>query len=480
MLLKDMLKNVDVEYIDGNRNIDISGIAYDSRKVKDGDLFVCITGFKVDGHDFIPQAIAQGAAAVVVEKEVKSAAVPIIKVNNTRRALALTAAEFFDNPSSKFKLIGVTGTNGKTTTTYLIKTILELQGNKVGLIGTNQNMIREKVIPTERTTPESYELQHLFAQMADEKVDYVVMEVSSHSLDLHRVDGCYFEVGIFTNLTQDHLDFHKTMDNYVKAKTKLFHRCKTGIVNSDDEYSQYILEHGTSKMLTFGIANKADIWAKDVRLSDKGVCFDVTTPQGTESMELGIPGKFSVYNALGSIGACVALGVNLQTIRQGLRRAKGVPGRAQVVETGKDYTVLIDYAHTPDGLENIISTVQDFAKGRVVTLFGCGGDRDSKKRPIMGKIAGELSDFCIVTSDNPRTEDPTQIINHILEGIKNTKCPYVVIENRMEAIKYALKNAQKGDVILLAGKGHETYQEINGVKYPFDEKQIVEELLEKM
>ncbi|MDK2809921.1 MAG: UDP-N-acetylmuramoyl-L-alanyl-D-glutamate--2,6-diaminopimelate ligase [Petroclostridium sp.] len=477
MLLKDLTSIIEHEYVNGDQNAEISGIAYDSRRVKPGDLFVCIKGFKVDGHEFISQAIGQGAAAVIVEKEVEDVKVPMIKVKNSRRALALISAAFFGNPSSKFKLIGVTGTNGKTTTTYLIKTILEQGGSKVGLIGTNQNMIGDKVLPAERTTPESLELQQLFSDMVKEKVDYVVMEVSSHSLELNRVDGCNFEIGIFTNITQDHLDFHVTMENYLKAKTTLFKRCKKGIINIDDSSSEYILNNGTCEMITFGIDKEADIHAKDIEISEKGVKFDVDTPYGSKFIELGIPGRFSVYNALGSIGACLALGISLEQIQQGLKQAKGVPGRAQIVETGKDFTVLIDYAHTPDGLENILNTVNGFAKGRVVTLFGCGGDRDKTKRPIMGEIAGKLSDFCIITSDNPRTEDPLQILNHIEEGIKKTDCSYVVIENRFEAIKYALENAKKDDVIVLAGKGHETYQILKDRVIHFDEKEIVESIL---
>lgn len=477
MLLKDLTSIIEHEYVNGDQNAEISGIAYDSRRVKPGDLFVCIKGFKVDGHEFISQAIGQGAAAVIVEKEVEDVKVPMIKVKNSRRALALISAAFFGNPSSKFKLIGVTGTNGKTTTTYLIKTILEQGGSKVGLIGTNQNMIGDKVLPAERTTPESLELQQLFSDMVKEKVDYVVMEVSSHSLELNRVDGCNFEIGIFTNITQDHLDFHITMENYLKAKTTLFKRCKKGIINVDDSSSEYILNNGTCEMITFGIDKEADIHAKDIEISEKGVKFDVDTPYGSKFIELGIPGRFSVYNALGSIGACLALGISLEQIQQGLKQAKGVPGRAQIVETGKDFTVLIDYAHTPDGLENILNTVNGFAKGRVVTLFGCGGDRDKTKRPIMGEIAGKLSDFCIITSDNPRTEDPLQILNHIEEGIKKTDCSYVVIENRFEAIKYALENAKKDDVIVLAGKGHETYQILKDRVIHFDEKEIVESIL---
>ncbi len=477
MLLKDLIKEIKIKHIHGDSNIDITGIAYDSRKVKPGNLFVCIKGFQVDGHSYISQAIENGAVCVIIEQDITSVSIPTIQVENSRYALAMISAALYEHPSSKFQLIGVTGTNGKTTSTYLIKTMLELQGKKVGLIGTNQNMIGNQVLPTERTTPESLELQELFSEMVKQEVEFVVMEVSSHSLALNRVDGCHFDIGLFTNLTQDHLDFHGSMENYLKSKTKLFRQCKIGIINIDDDSSKYILAHGTCKMITFGIANKAAVQGKDVDISEKGVRFQVESVHGQGKIMLRIPGLFSVYNALGSLAVCQELGLTTQQVQNGLAIAKGVPGRVQVVRIDKDYTVIIDYAHTPDGLENIIQTIKDFAKGRVVTLFGCGGDRDSGKRPIMGEIAGRLSDFCVVTSDNPRTENPMQIINQILVGMKDTNCPYVMIENRNEAIEYALCNARKDDVIILAGKGHETYQEINGLKYPFDEKEIVQKIL---
>jgi len=477
MLLSDLIKSLEKEYVIGDTNININKIAYDSRKVSENDIFVCIRGFKTDGHNYIQQAIERGAVAVVVEKDVENLGVPVVKVADSREALAFMAAKFFGYPSNQFKLIGVTGTNGKTTTTYLIKSVLEHKGYKVGLIGTNQNMIGDMVIPTERTTPESLELQQLFFDMAKEKVDYVVMEVSSHSLELNRVAGCHYEVGIFTNITQDHLDFHITMENYLKAKAKLFNMCKIGVINIDDFRSQYILDTCSCSTLCYGIDKKKDLYAENIQLSDKGVSFEVVANDKREIIELGIPGKFSVYNALASIGACLALGIDLEDIKAGLKKEKGVPGRAQLVPTGRDFSVLIDYAHTPDGLQNILSTVRDFAKGRVITVFGCGGDRDRTKRPIMGRIAGQLSDFCVITSDNPRTEDPMKIIRDIEEGIKDTGSSYVVIENRYQAIKYAITNAEKDDIIVLAGKGHETYQEINGVRYHFDENEVVREIL---
>jgi len=480
MLLVELIEPLDIQYVNGDTDIEINKIAYDSRKVEKNDVFVCIKGFKTDGHNYIKQAIERGAAAIIVEKDIEQQPVPVIRVENSRRALALISARFYGYPSEKFKLIGVTGTNGKTTTTYLIKTILEHHGYKTGLIGTNQNMIGDMVIPAERTTPESLELQQLFYDMAEAKVDYVIMEVSSHSLELNRVDGCNFEVGVFTNITQDHLDFHITMENYLKAKTKLFHMCRVGIINADDPNSDYILANSNCSVLCYGIDKKADIWAQNIDISEKGVRFRIESDGRNCTIELGIPGRFSVYNALASIGACLALGIELEGIKSGLKAAKGVPGRVQLVPTGRDFSVIIDYAHTPDGLENILKTVKGFARGRVVALFGCGGDRDRTKRPVMGRIAGQLSDFCIITSDNPRTEDPLKIISDIEEGIKDTKVPYVVIENRYEAIKYAIEHALKDDIIVLAGKGHETYQEINGVKHHFDENKVVAEILNSL
>lgn len=479
MLLKELLKNIDI--IDTRNykgDTKINNIVYDSRKAGAGSLFVCIEGFKSDGHKYISQAVDNGTVAVVVQKDIDdNIDIPIIKINNTRKGLALLSACFYKNPTQHFKLIGVTGTNGKTTTTYLIKSILEMNNQKVGLIGTNQNMIGDEIIPTERTTPESLELQQLFSKMLDKNVDTVIMEVSSHSLDLHRVDGCDFDIGIFTNLTQDHLDYHKTMDKYIEAKNILFKKCKKGIVNIDDKYSNYILKNADSELLTFAIDKDADVKAKDIVLSQKGVEFTLCYQDiKQERMSLSIPGKFSVYNALGSIAACIILGVPTSVIKKGLSNAKGVPGRAQVVADHLDYTIIIDYAHTPDGLDNILNTVNGFVKGRVITVFGCGGDRDAAKRPLMGKTAGELSDFCIVTSDNPRNEDPNKIIEDILPGIDETDCEYIIIENRLNAIKHAMKIAKKGDVVVLAGKGHETYQEIKGVKYDFNEESIVREL----
>ncbi len=465
MLLKDLLCKVEYE---GNGEIEITSVESSSLTVKEGSAFVCIKGYETDGHRYAKNAAEKGAAVIIAQDDV-DVDCPVVKVKDTRRTLAVLCASFYKNPSREFKLVGITGTNGKTTTTFLIKQILEKAGQKVGLIGTNQIMIGEEIYPAARTTPDSFELQGLFRKMADSKVDTVVMEVSSHALYLDRVYGCDFDVGVFTNLTQDHLDFHKTMENYRDAKAILFNICKKGVINVDDENGAFMAENAKCEVLTYGADKDADIKAENIKLEQKGVSFTCENKE----YSLAIPGKFSVYNALSAVGALKALGIDEEIIREGLKEAKGVRGRAEVVHVSADFTVLVDYAHTPDGIENILKTAKGFAKGRVVILFGCGGDRDNTKRPIMGKIASSLADFCIVTSDNPRTEKPMDIINEILPGITGE---HIVIENRREAIEYAVKNAKKDDVIILAGKGHEDYQIIGKEKTHFDEVEILEEL----
>ncbi|MBQ2896916.1 MAG: UDP-N-acetylmuramoyl-L-alanyl-D-glutamate--2,6-diaminopimelate ligase [Clostridia bacterium] len=466
MLLKDLLGGVNYE---GNADIEIKDIVCDSRKVGSGSAFVCIKGYETDGHIYAEKAAQNGAKVIIAEHKTE-AECPTVIVKDTRNIMALLCARFYGNPSKRFKLIGITGTNGKTTTTYLIKNILEKAGKKVGLIGTNHNMIADEIIETKRTTPDSFELQALFKQMADKNVDAVVMEVSSHALFLDRVAHCDFDIGVFTNLTQDHLDFHKTMENYADAKAILFKMCKCGIVNIDDKYADRILKNATANITTFGIQNQSDLFAHDIVLKEKGVEFKI----GEQAYELHVPGKFSVYNSLCAIGVAKALEIDEKYIVEGLKTSGGVKGRAQVVDLGLNATFIIDYAHTPDGVENILNTVRGFAKGRVVVLFGCGGDRDNKKRPVMGEIADRLADFCIVTSDNPRTENPAEIISQIVKGMKGAH--HVVIENRREAIKYAVENAKDGDVVVLAGKGHETYQTIGKENFPFDEEKILFEI----
>lgn len=460
------------EWLDKFDNIEISGIAYDSRNVIEGNVFVCIKGFEADGHKFAKMAQKNGAAVIVAEDEI-DVDVPVWYVQNSRKAIADLACTFYDNPSRKFKLIGVTGTNGKTTTTYLIKSILEEAMMSVGIIGTNQNIIGDKVLVTQSTTPttpNALELQQLFDEMAHNNADCVVMEVSSHALELERVRGCQFDVGVFTNLTQDHLDFHKTMENYMKAKSKLFDISDRGVVNIDDEAGKIIYQTKKGDILTVGMSNECGLRAENINITARGVDFDIIYNNSRYPMHIGIPGKFSVYNAICAAGAALQLGIDMSVIQEGLSKASGVLGRVEVVPTDTDYTVIIDYAHTPDGLENIINAVKEFAKGEVITLFGCGGDRDDTKREIMGEIAGKLSDFSIITSDNPRTEDPNKIVNQIEEGMKKSGGRYIKLVDRREAIAYALDHAKADDVIILAGKGQETYQIIGREKFDFDER----------
>jgi UDP-N-acetylmuramoyl-L-alanyl-D-glutamate--2,6-diaminopimelate ligase len=480
MKLKDLLKDVKTIKCNGSLEIEIEDISCDSRNVSKNNLFVCIKGFKTDGNAYIKSAIEKGAICIVSEDDADvSENITFIKVENSRTALAQIANTFFDYPSKKFKLIGVTGTNGKTTTTYLIKSILEENGHKVGLVGTISNMIGEKVIHTERTTPDALELQRLFKQMVDEHIDTVIMEVSSQGLKLDRVYGCDFDIGVFTNLTRDHIgpNEHPTMEDYLNSKIKLFKMCKYGIINLDDEKSKNVIDESKCEVTTFGIEKEADIKAESIEITDKGVTFRLKYNAKMFNMQIPIPGKFTVYNILGAIGACIKLGLNIEKVVEGTKDIKGVPGRAEIVPIDRDFTVIIDFAHTPDALENILSSVKQYSKGRIVTLFGCGGDRDRAKRPIMGETAGRLSDYCIVTSDNPRSEEPEEIINQIEPGVKSTKCEYIKIVNRREAIEYALKNAQKNDIIILAGKGHEPYQILKDKTIHFDEREIVREIL---
>lgn len=472
MKLQELLRGVAVKSSTAADDLEIREVRYDSRAVQAGDLFVAIRGFATDGHQYIGKALEQGAAAVVCEEAPEG--VPAVVVENARQALAEIAANRFGHPADSMVMLGVTGTNGKTTTTYLVKHMLEDAGHKVGLIGTNQNLIGDEVIETERTTPESYELHALFARMRDAGCTHVIMEVSSHSLVLDRVHGIHFAVGAFTNLTQDHLDFHKTMEEYRRAKAMLFAISDRGVINLDDDAAQAMLADAKCPCLTFSCEkDAADLTAKNIRLHADGVEFVATTKGELARVKLPIPGHFSVENALAALGMVLQTGMPLSDAAHALATATGVKGRVEVVPTDTDYTVLIDYAHTPDGVENVLRAVRGFAKGRVIALFGCGGDRDRTKRPKMGKIAAELADFCVVTSDNPRTEEPKAIIDDILEGMKGIKTPMQVIVDRPEAIHWALAHAKKDDVIVLMGKGHETYQEVNHVKHHMDEREIV-------
>ncbi len=475
MRLEDLLRDTGIVVDTMNPDKEITAITCDSRRVEEGGLFVCIDGTAVDGHRFAAGAEAAGAAAIIVSRDVGLRTQ--LMAANTRRAWAQICANWFGRPADRLRMVGVTGTNGKTTTTTLVKSMLEHEGYKVGLVGTIHNMIGSRVLPAEHTTPDPYDLQSMLALMVMEGCDYCVMEVSSHALDQHRVAGCTFEVGLFTNLTQDHLDYHGTMENYMLAKRTLFTLCRQGIVNRDDSWATPMSEGVPCPMSSFGLAADAALRAMQVSHRADGVTFTMTWRDNSAPVTLRIPGQFSVYNGLSAAAICLALGVSFDRVVTALAAAEGVKGRAEVVPTGRDFTVIIDYAHTPDGLDNICSTLKECAGGRLVTLFGCGGDRDKTKRPLMGAIAAKWSDYLVVTSDNPRSENPAAIIEDILTGLTDTTTPYTVVENRVEAIHYCIKNAQPGDTILLAGKGHETYQILADGVIHLDERDVVAEAL---
>ena len=474
MKLKDLLAGIPVLEMTADPEWNIDQVAYDSRKVMPGSLFVAISGFASDGNRFIPMAMEKGAVAVVTAKK-PDGDVPYILVASDRLALALIGCNFYGHPAESMTMIGVTGTNGKTSVTLLLKQVLEKTlGAKVGLIGTMENRIGDLVIPTERTTPESFELQNLFAQMRDAGCTHVVMEVSSHAVALERIGGVRFDVAAFTNLTEDHLDFHKTMENYCDTKAELFARCDKAVFNRDDEWFTRVSAKAGADVLTTAVKGTADLVARDLQLRADGISFAAVKGDEAAQVRLQIPGRFTVYNALTVLGIADRLGISLPAAAAALAEAKGVKGRVEVVPTpGKPYTVLIDYAHTPDGLENVLTSVRDYCKGRLIAVFGCGGDRDPIKRPIMGRIGVQNSDLAIITSDNPRTEDPNAIISDILAGIAQEDGEYIVIENRRKAIQYAMDKAEKDDIIILAGKGHETYQEIGGIKHHLDEREEV-------
>ena len=478
MKLKALLGDVCVREVHADPETEIRSVACDSRKVSEGALFVAVEGFSSDGNRFIPMALEKGAAVVVTAKRPEGD-IPYVLVESDRMALARLGINWYGHPAESMTMIGITGTNGKTSSTLLLKQVLEkTRGWKVGLIGTMANMIGGEVIPTDRTTPESLELQGLFARMRDAGCDCCVMEVSSHALALDRVGGVRFDVAAMTNLTEDHLDFHKTMESYCDTKALLFSRCGKAVLNEDDGWYGRIREKATCPVLTVSARQGGDLQAKDVVLRGDGVRFTACCRGEEEKVYLPIPGKFTVYNALTVLGICLSLGISLGESARALGTVSGVRGRVEVVPTpGKPYTVVIDYAHTPDGLENVLSSMKELCRGRLIAVFGCGGDRDPIKRPIMGKIATEIADYCIITSDNPRTEDPAAILSDIVAGIDGKCNRYEVVENRREAIRRAMEMAGEEDLIVLAGKGHETYQEIHGVKYPLDEREVVAEIL---
>lgn len=458
-------------------DLEISGITCDSRQVKPGYLFVCICGAVMDGHDFAHKAIEQGAAVVITQRDMGIR--NQIIVDDTHAAYASLCARWFGDPAKSLTLIGVTGTNGKTSVTYMMKKILEKAGHKVGLIGTIQNMIGEEIIAAHNTTPNAYELNSLFALMKAKGCTHVIMEVSSHALDQCRVYKLDFEVAMFTNLTQDHLDYHVTMENYLSAKKKLFRMCKKAVVNADDPYVSRLTQGLTCECVTYSVEKKADYRAVDISYLPAKVSYTLKCDAGKTDISVMTGGRFTVYNSMCAAAGAAQLGIPLSVTAQALGELCGVKGRAEPVPTGRDFTVIIDYAHTPDGLKNILMTFRECRKNRLVVLFGCGGDRDKTKRPLMGEIAAQYADYAIVTSDNPRTEDPSAIIRDILEGMKNTKTPYRVIENRVEAIRYAVSVAEKDDIIVLAGKGHETYQILGTGTIHLDEREVVADALKE-
>ena len=472
MKLGELLHNISILETNADLEQEITGVSYDSRHTKPGDLFIALEGYETDGHRFIPMAREKGAACVLCQKAPQDGG-PYVRTGDSRGALAQAGRNWFGDPAGEMTMVGVTGTNGKTTTTYLLKDVLEkAAGAKVGLIGTNQNMVGDEVLHTERTTPESFELQALFRRMADAGCTHVVMEVSSHALCLQRVAGIRFAVGLFTNLSQDHLDFHGSMEDYCDAKALLFRQCEKGVYNADDPWADRLTRGAPCPLSSFG-EKAGELRGENIRLAVDGVDFDACRDGETVPVRVNIPGGFTVYNALGVMAAARELGVSLADSAWILGRSAGVKGRVEVVPVPGDYTVLIDYAVTPDAIENVLATVRGFAKGRVVILFGCGGDRDRGKRPKMGRIAAQMADFVVVTSDNPRTEVPGDIIADILPGLEGTETPYVVVEDRVEAIRYALDHAQTNDVIILAGKGHETYQIVGHEKRHLDEREVV-------
>ena len=477
MRLSELLQDIEILSATADMNKEITGVCYDSRKVKPGDLFVAVKGFSSDGHRFIPTAVEKGAAAVLCE-DIPADAAPYVQIADCRLGLALASRNFYGNPAGEMTVIGITGTSGKTTSSYLIRHMLEEKlGAKVGLIGTNGNMIGDEHIHSEFTTPESLELQQLFRRMADSGCTHVVMEVSSHSLVLERVAGIRFDVALYTNLSQDHLDFHHTMEEYAAAKKKIFSVCSTACVNADDAWCDFMTGDAACPILSFAVDKEADLRAEDVRLSASGVCFEACLGEERAETSLAIPGLFSVHNALGVMAVGLVLGLSLEDCADAMRTAKGVKGRLESVPTDGDYDIIIDYSHKPDALENVLNTLRPVTRGRLIVLFGCGGDRDRLKRPIMGAIAAEKADLCIVTSDNPRTEEPETIIDEIMEGVRGKSAQILRICDREEAIRAAIDNARDGDVILLAGKGHEDYQIVGHEKHHMDEREIVADYL---
>ena len=467
------------------KNIKITGLENDHRKIKDGNMFICLKGFTVDGHDFAEQAVENGATVIVAEKEMTIQNVIVIVVPDTMRALAMLAAKFYNYPSNQFPLIGITGTNGKTTTTYLVDRICREHAQKTALIGTIQMKIGDTSYPIKNTTPDALSLQRAFKEMVDENIDVAMMEVSSHALDLGRVYGCDFDIALFTNLSQDHLDYHTDMNDYLRAKTLLFTglgnsyngKLKYAILNADDAHSEKIRQSTAQAILTYGIEANADIMAKNIHYELKKTTFTLVTPNDEVTITSQLIGKFNIYNMLAAASIAYALQIPIETVKAALESMPGVDGRFEQVLVGQKYAVIVDYAHTPDSLENVLQTINEFAQKNVYVVVGTGGDRDRTKRPLMANVAVNNSDLAIFTSDNPRTEEPSAILNDMVTGLEAEN--FEVIENRKAAIYHAVNLADEGDIILIAGKGHETYQEIHGVRYDFDDRKIAKEAIEQ-
>ena len=478
MKLKEILKETNYISFLGNGDTEISDITCSSREVVPGSIFVCIKGFKSDGHKYLGDAISRGAVCAVVTDDIPDVGIPTVKVEDARFAMAQMSSSLYRHPSRDIKVIGITGTNGKTTTAHLIRSIIEMAGKKTGLIGTTSIVIDGNVMDSERTTPESCLFQKYLRQMADSGAEYCITEVSSHSLELKRVNCTHFAAAAFTNLTHEHLDLHGDMENYAAAKAKLFEMCDIAVMNADDSYSMDIASKTSCKnVYTYSTeSKKADFYASDVKLSEKGIIY---TLNGSVPIKSHIPGKFNVYNSLAAAAVCLSLGFSAEEVAKGLIISKGAKGRAELVPANAPFSVMIDYAHTPDGLYNILTTLKEITTGRIITVFGAPGDRDRTKRPEMGEIAGKYSSFCVITSDNPASEAPDDIIEEVKPGVIRSGCEFTTITDRKEAILYALDMAKEGDTVLLAGKGHENYQITKSGKIPFSEEEIVKEHLSR-
>lgn len=486
MTLQNLIKNLKYIKLIGNENILVQNLTIDSKKVTKNSMYCAIKGFTVDGHNFINQSIKNGASLIVCENidNIKPTEnIAILQVENSRKALATIAKNFYNDPTKNISLIGVTGTNGKTSSTYFLEQILRTYNKTVGVIGTIEIRKNGQKLDFDfatSTTPDTIELNTLFDIMAKDNIENIVMEVSSHALELNKVDECFFDVAIFTNLTQDHLDMHKNMENYCNAKAKLFKMCKTGVINVDDKYANQIIQNSSCDIITYSIEKPSDLQATNIQYFMDKVTFDIKINDKIESFLLNIPGRFSVYNALGVIGACIAKNIPIDVIKEGIKSIKGVAGRIQTIPNDKGFNVIVDYAHTPDGLENIIKAVREFTKGNIITIFGCGGDRDNKKRPIMGEISARLSDYTIITSDNPRSEIPEAIINQIEQGVKQITNKYEKITSRKEAICKGIKMAKPNDTVIIAGKGHENYEIFAHKTIHFDDTEEAKKALEDL